>query len=146
MKTAKKSIIAIAVAAVCSIFLFTACKPHHQRGSFALDYVAEVLDLTEIQQKELDSIRGELEDKIKTMHGDKEMMHTALKEQLASEHVDQETIKEIIAEHRSRMDEVIDLAVERLTVFHAGLSPEQRQKLVSKLEMFEKHHHGRFYN
>jgi len=37
-----------------------------------------------------------------------------------------------VAEHRSRMDELVDLAIGRLAEFHRTLSPQQKAKLVDK--------------
>jgi len=39
------------------------------------------------------------------------------------------------------MDELIDLGIDRLVEFHKTLTPEQKTKLVKKLENFEKWHH-----
>jgi hypothetical protein len=40
------------------------------------------------------------------------------------------------------MDEVIDLVIVRFSDFHRTLTPEQRNKLVAKLENFHKWHHN----
>jgi hypothetical protein len=42
------------------------------------------------------------------------------------------------------MDEIINLAVERLSEFHQTLSAEQREKLVAKLDWFHKKHNHSF--
>jgi hypothetical protein len=39
------------------------------------------------------------------------------------------------------MDDLIDLMVVRISEFHRTLTPEQKEKLVSKLEDFHKWHH-----
>jgi hypothetical protein len=38
------------------------------------------------------------------------------------------------------MDEMIDLAVVRIAEFHRTLTPEQKAKLVKKVESFRKYH------
>jgi len=60
--------------------------------------------------------------------------------QLGSEEINQERLKVLIAERRSQMDEFIDLALARLAEFHKTLTPEQRAKLVAKIETFKKWH------
>ena len=50
-------------------------------------------------------------------------------------------LKSLIARHRVQMDELIDMALERLVAFHKTLTPEQKAKLVKKLEDFDRWHH-----
>ncbi len=140
----KKGIIAFAVTLVSSLLLFTACKEHHPKGAFMLDYFSEALDLTVEQQESLTEIRTEIMEKVEAMHEDKAQMRETLKEQLTAETIDKEVVRGLIADHRSRMDEVIDLAVDRLAAFHGELTPEQRDKLTAKLEKFEKYHSRKF--
>ena len=140
----KKGIIAFAVTLVSSLLLFTACKEHHPKGAFMLDYFTEALDLTAEQQESLTEIRTEIMKNVEAMHEDKAQMRETLKEQLTAETIDKEVVRGLIADHRSRMDEVIDLAVDRLAAFHGELTPEQRDKLTAKLEKFEKYHSRKF--
>lgn len=143
MKT-KKRYIAIAVTVLSSLILFTACKHHTNRTGFIFDYVTEALDLTETQQIKLESIRDEIMALVDIMHEDKDEVHAILKEQITSETVDKEVIRQLVADHRSKMDSILELAIVRLSEFHSDLTPEQRTKLVEKLEKFEKHHGNHF--
>ena len=122
--------------------VFVGCQHRgHQRGAaFMMDYMAEALDLTEAQQTMANSYKDEILAKIETRHSEKKNMHDELKRQLSSDSMDTVRVKTLIAEHRAGMDDVIDLVVDRIAEFHATLSPEQREKLVSKLEKFEKKH------
>ena len=131
----------IAVLGVGSL-VFVGCRhPGHQRGAaFMMDYMAEALDLTEAQQTMANSYKDEILVKIRSKHSDKKEMHAELKRQLSGSTIDTVRVKTLIAEHRAGMDDVIDLAVDRMAEFHATLSPEQREKLVGKLEKFEKKH------
>ena len=131
----KKTPFIATIVLISSLVVFAACKPHGPfHGAFALDYLNETLDLTSEQQQQLAGIRDELLTKVEALHEDREEIHTTLKKQLLSDTVDKELIRRIISDHRARTNEVIDLAVDRLSDFHSGLSPEQRAKLVSKLE------------
>jgi hypothetical protein len=76
------------------------------------------------------------------MHAQKEAMHAELMAELRKEDINQENLKGLIAQKRAQMDDMIDLAMARLIEFHKTLSPEQREKLVAKIEYFhEKHQH-----
>ena len=123
---------------------FTGCRRHSHahKAEFMVDYISETLDLTENQREHLNRVKDELMEKARQMHADKESMHEELVAQLRSEEIDQVLVKEKIAEHRAKMDEIIDLLVVRIAEFHKTLTPEQKEKLIAKLETF-KEWHGR---
>ena len=123
--------------------LFSGCRRHSHahKAEFMVDYISETLDLNESQQAQLDQIKDELMTKAQQMHADKESMHEELVAQLRSEEIDQVRVKALITEHRAKMDEIIDLVVVRLAEFHKTLTPEQKEKLIAKIETFKKWHH-----
>jgi Spy/CpxP family protein refolding chaperone len=131
------------ISLVFGVGFFSGCRPHgHHRGvEFAVDYVTEVLDLTEAQQQHLNQIKDELMAKREQMRAKKAEHHDEAVVLLLSEEIDQVRVKEIVAEHRVQMDEMIDLVVVRFAEFHHTLTPEQKTKLVKKLEGFHKWHH-----
>jgi len=122
--------------------LFVGChhRGHDRGAAFMLDYMAESLDLNKDQLAMANSYKDEIMAKVKDMHLEKKQMHEEIKTQLAGESIDKLRVKKLVAEHRNGMDEVVDLVVDRIVDFHATLSPEQRTKLVAKLEKFEKRH------
>ena len=127
---------------IAGIVAFTGCRrpsPHH-KAEFMLDYVSETLDLDESQQAHLNQIKDELLEKGMQMRADKATMHSELVAQLRSEEIDQERLRTVVAEHRVKMEALIDLGIVRLAEFHKTLTAEQREKLVTKLESFKKCH------
>jgi Spy/CpxP family protein refolding chaperone len=134
--------IGLVISLVIGIAFFSGCRRHgHHRGAeFAVDYVSEVLDLTEPQEEQLNQIKDELMEKREQMHATKAKYHDEAVAMLLSESIDQDRVKEIIAEHRAQMDEMIDFMVQRFAEFHSTLTPEQKTKLVKKLEDFHKWH------
>jgi len=128
---------------ISGVALFSGCRRHSHghKAEFMVDYISETLDLNESQQAQLDQIKDELMAKAQQMHADKESMHAELVAQLRSEEIDQVRVKAVIAEHRAQMDEIVDLIVVRLAEFHKTLTPEQKEKLISKIETFKKWHH-----
>ena len=133
---------ALVVGLLLGVGLFTGCRHHgHDRGAeFAVDYVTEVLDLTDEQQAHLNQIKAEMMEKREQMHASNAKHYGEIIAQLGSEEIDQERVKVIIAEYRAQMDEMIDLAVVRIAEFHRTLTPEQKAKLVKKIESFRKYH------
>jgi len=137
--------IALICVFISGALVFTGCRSHSHDGKveFMVDYVAETLDLTEPQREQLDGIKEEFMAKAKEMHAQKEAMHAEFMAELRKENIDQENLKDLIAQKRANMDEFINLAVARLVEFHKTLSTEQREKLVAKIEWFhEKHQHS----
>ena len=128
---------------ISGVAFFSGCRRHYHahKAEFMVDYISETLDLNESQQAQLDQIKDELLAKAQGMHADKESMHEELVTQLRSEEIDQVRVKAVIAEHRAQMDEIIDLIVVRLAEFHKTLAPEQKEKLIAKIETFKKWHH-----
>ena len=124
---------------------FTGCRRHSpgQKAEFMVDYVSETLDLDASQQAHLDQIKEELLEKGVQMRAERGTMHSELVTQLRSEEIDQGRLKSLVTEHKVKMEALIDLAIVRLAEFHKTLTPEQREKLVAKLESFKKWHgHG----
>jgi Spy/CpxP family protein refolding chaperone len=121
---------------------FAGCRRHspHQRAEFIIDYVAETLDLNESQRAHLDQIKDELMEKGIQMRADKSAMYAELVAQLRSKEIDQDRLKAMVTDHKTKMGELIDLGIVRLAEFHKTLTPEQREKLVAKLESFKKWH------
>ncbi len=119
--------------------LFVGC--HHRGGhrgaDFMVDYMTEVLDLSDEQEDMADAFKNEILAKAKEKHADKKQMHAEIKAQLSSETIDTERVKAMMIEHRKEMEVVMNLAVDRVAEFHATLSPEQRAKLIKKLEKWE---------
>lgn len=128
---------------ILGVALFSGCRrhSHSHKAEFMVDYISETLDLNESQQAQLDQIKDELLVKAQGMHADKESMHGELVAQLRREEIDQERVKTLVAEHRAKMDEIVDLIVVRLAEFHKTLTPEQKEKLIAKIETFKKWHH-----
>ncbi len=118
------------------------CRRHapDQKAAFMVDYVAETLDLDANQRAHLDQIKDELLEKGLQMRADKAAMHSELITQLRGEEIDQDRLKSMVKDHGVKLEALIDLAIERLAEFHKTLKPEQREKLVAKLESFKKWH------
>ncbi len=139
-KNALKSLVVLLLIAGMAAFIGCRRHSHAHKAEFMVDYISETLDLNEIQKERLDQIKDEVMVKAKQMHADKELMREELMAQLKSEAIDKEVVKEMVAKHRARMDEIINLLVDRLAEFHRTLTPEQKDKLVAKLETFKKWH------
>ena len=141
---AKKGLYMLLIGMLISgVAFFSGCRRHSHghKAEFMVDYISETLDLNESQQAQLNQIKDQVMNKARQMRADKESMHEELVLQLRSEAIDEERVRAVIAERRAQMDEVVDLIVGRLAEFHKTLTPEQKEKLVAKIETFKKWHH-----
>jgi len=131
---------------ISGALIFTGCRSHSREGkaAFMVDYIAETLDLTEGQRAQLDGIKGEFIAKAREMHGEKEAMHAAFMAEVRKDEISRENLKDLIDQKRAQIDEFINLAMDRLVEFHKTLSPEQREKLVTKIEYFHGKHQDRW--
>ena len=105
-----------------------------------IDYLSEALDLNESQQAQLDEIKAEMFAKAKELHAKKRAQHDEFMALITAEQIDPVQLKTLVAEHRAQMDEVVDLAVDRVVAFHSTLTQEQKEKLAGKIEKFHRYH------
>ena len=128
---------------IAGVLALTGCKrhAHHKGAEFMVDYASEVLDLTDAQQADLDRIKEEFMEKAEQMHADKDTMKADILTQLQKSEMDAAELKQLADRHQARMNEIIDLGIDRLVEFHKTLTPEQKVKLVDKLEDFHRWHH-----
>lgn len=138
--TKRNLLMAITLVLIFGMTLGCKQSGHSKGHAFALDYISETLDLTETQESELAEIKKEVESKMQALHKDKQAMGDALKEQIVAEQMDKTVILSIVAEHRKKMDQMINLVVDRVVAFHKGMTPYQKAKLIKKIEKFESWH------
>jgi Spy/CpxP family protein refolding chaperone len=132
---------------IATALMFSGCRSHSHQGKaeFMVDYIAETLDLTDQQRAQLDGIKEEFVAKAEAMQTDKRAMHDAFMAELRKAEIDPQLLKGLIAQKQEQMTEILDLAVTRLAEFHRTLTPEQREKLVSKLTYFHEKHEDHWY-
>ena len=140
----KVMVIALVGITVLGLLAFTGCRKHASglHGELAIDYLTESIDLDEAQQAQLESYRNEIMQQARQMHTGKKQIFEELVLQVKSEAIDRQKLKDAVAQQRVQMVDMIDLVINRLADFHSTLTPEQKEKLVAKLEKFEKWHHN----
>ena len=141
----KIGIVVVAVLPLMVFAVINGCRhEHHPAAEFMVDYLAEAFDLDDAQRRQVDQIRDELMAKGKQLKAGHRRAAEELKGLVMADTLNQERLKTIAAEHRGRIDELVDLAILRLADFHRSLSAEQKAKLVSKIEKFSKMRRSRW--
>ena len=138
--------IALICVFISGALIFTGCRSgsHQGKAEFMIDYIAETLDLTDEQRAQLDGIKDEFIAKAGEMHAQKEAMHDAFMAELRKAEINRENLNNLIDQKRAQMDDFVNLALDRLVEFHRTLSPEQREKLIAKIEYFHEKHQDRW--
>jgi hypothetical protein len=137
--------IALIFILVSGLLVFSGCRhsSHRHKAEWLVDYISETLDLTEPQQEDLNRMKDELLEKGRQMRAGKMAIREELLAQLPNDELDEERLKEVIFENKAQMEEMIPFFIKRLADFHRTLKPEQKTKLVAKLEdMCKWHRHG----
>jgi len=139
----KKSTVII-VSTLSVLFLIggvAACKHGHRPGGFdefdlaaATNRIASRLDLTESQKSDLEQIAGEIAEKAKAMHADRENRHQELANLIRQDAIGRDVVDGLIDDKLARVREMADFAAPRLIAFHGTLTPEQREKIAAHIE------------
>jgi len=133
----------VVIVTLASLFLatgFAACRHGYHRGfdefdlEAATNRIAARLDLDDTQKAELKSIAVEITAKVKDMRADRESRHRELADLVREETISRETVDRMITDRMEKMEELAAFATDRLLVFHATLTPEQREKIAVHIE------------
>ncbi len=126
----------VVVMLLSGLFL-TACKGHHEgRGGMMFDIAAYKLDLTEVQEEKWFAIRDELKQLRKEARKEKQGHLDQAKSLIMADSLDQTEVLHQFEQHQGRMLSVAPSVIEKLSVFHATLTVEQKEKVVKMLDHF----------
>jgi Spy/CpxP family protein refolding chaperone len=113
-----------------------------ERFAWISERLSKRLDLNDAQRQEVQSIVKELGEKRNELHGLRSKGREELLTILRAENVDQNRVKQLVAEHKQVIGDLITSATDRLTDFAATLSPEQRARLAEAIEEHSACFHG----
>jgi len=137
----KNILITVTLAALFLVFGLAACKHGHCPGGFdefdlaaVTERIAARLDLTEVQKADLEQIAGEIADKAKAMHADRESRLQDLADMVRQEVIDRDIVDRKIDQKLLKIKEMADFVSERLIAFHETLTPKQREKIAERIE------------
>ena len=137
----KKWIISTLIIGILLIGGVTACKRGCHPGGFdefdlsaVTNRIASQLNLTESQKAQLEQMAGEIMEKANTMHVDREAHRQQLADLVRQDTIDRAVVDGMIDQKMVQMREMADFVLERLIVFHGTLTPEQREKIATRIE------------
>lgn len=138
-------IIPAAIVATIGLANIVGCTGHfhkfHKKGDFKMHEamkkkIAKELDLTEEQQAKLDAIHEVVKSQCPSQKETHQEMFEDFKTEIRKDTLDQDVIKQMMAHKHERINEIKPLVMEKIVEFHACLTPEQKETLISHMEKF----------
>ena len=129
---------------ICAGGLFlAACQPHQGRHSgMMFDLVAYKLDLSEVQEEKLFAIKDEMKRLSREAMQEKQNHKQTLVDMINSDTLDQQQVLDMFQQHQEKIMAAAPSVIEKVAEFHASLTPDQKAKIVKKIESHESKHHG----
>jgi len=115
--------------------LFTGCKPDpdHKAG-LMFDLVAYKLDLSDEQEVKWFAVRDEIKRLRDEARIEKQAHRQTLIDLVESDEMDQDQVFALFQLHQQKMAAVAPGVIEKLAEFHQTLNPDQKAKIVHKIE------------
>ena len=106
----------------------------HHNKAYVLEKVTRELDLDEEQQARLDGLFTRLRDAHAEGQEFRNTLHADFLTAVNEEQLDRVELDRLYAEAKQRVDSFYDVFAAELVEFHGMLTPEQRGKLIEKIE------------
>lgn len=140
MKNIKMVMFATFLLAVAG--LATGCKSgkssHEQKMNWVVEKVTDKLELDKDQENKLRDLVATVRETKKAQGEKYKGQKEELKTLLLSEKLDKAASRKLFDQRQTAMSESFDPVFEKLQVFHASLTAEQKKEAVKYLEKFEK--------
>ena len=133
------AVVAIVLAVVVVV---AGCRqdPHAGRAEKMIRYLSDELDLTQAQQDMLNQFKDEMLERREEMQSARRLHMEEFMTQVQKETMDKDRLMAMVNETKPKIDDMVSHVITSMVEFHATLTPEQRAKLVEKLERMKKWH------
>ena len=138
----KKFIAICLVSLAIGAILFSACRHygHEDRGKRFAAYLADELELTTDQKAVLDRVHQQCHSKREEMRSSRMQVMEDTIARFKGDRFDREFLIGQMEIVKPQMEEMATLFADGIAEFHSVLTPEQRGKLVAKIEDWKKMH------
>ena len=113
---------------------------HRNVPDMIVKHISKELDLNDAQKTKLKALVAEIQAKHEELRTGKAEQVEQFTNEIRKDTLDLDRINQLIDEKHEAMAEMRPFMIEKLTEFHAMLTPEQRNKLADKMEAFHKEH------
>lgn len=107
-----------------------------KRVEWIVNHISKELDLNDAQKAKLKIMAQDIKAKHKAMRAENAQNFDQFTAQIRKDKLDMNVINSLIDKKHETMQQIRPFALEKLTEFHAMLTPEQRNKLADKMEKF----------
>lgn len=114
--------------------LLTGCKHQAQRSGFIFDMVAYKLDMTDEQEVKWYAVRDEMKRLRDEAKQDKQTHINTLIGMINDDSLDQQQALNLVLQHQEKVATAAPSVIAKLAEFHLTLTPEQKEKIVDKIE------------
>lgn len=140
MKNLKMALFAMFLIVVAGVV--TGCKPGkstpEQKMNWVVEKVTDKLELDKDQENKLRDLVATVHETRKAQSEKRKAQTEEFKALLLSEKLDKTASRKLFDQRQTAMSESFDPVFEKLQVFHASLTAEQKKEAVKYLEKFEK--------
>ena len=111
------------------------------RAEAFVGHVTWELDLNETQQESAQQVVDVVLEMRSALRGEDGARHQALHDLMTAETFDAAQAQSLYEQSRQETDQYVPKLIHAYSVFHAGLTSEQRQELSERLSRMHDHHH-----
>ncbi len=112
-----------------------------QRAAAAVDHVAWELELNDSQRANAQQVADIILEMRSALRGKDGERHQQLFDLMTAESFDTGQAQSLYEQSRLEMDQQVPKLIHAYSVFHAGLTSQQRQELGERLQRLHDHHH-----
>lgn len=144
----KKITISGLSAVLAAAVLLTGCGPRsrhkaapEKKAAYAVKIITSKLDLTDTQEAKLKEMKDELLAALKSEKTNMEKSRNKSIALLKKEKITRAEVEKIFSDREKQFSRIKPLLIEKITEFHALLTPNQREELVKLAEKHKKRWH-----
>ncbi len=135
---ANKKKYTIILLASLTLFAFTGCsRTPEERADRIVEHMAKKLELNETQKVRLDKIKGEFLVKRQELITSRGSTFEEANALMRSETIDQARLSALVDKNKEQATDMVQFVFAKFNEIHDILTPEQREKLVAKIETYK---------
>ncbi len=138
----KQEVVAIVAIFLAVLVLFSGCRqdPQAHKADKLINYLADELELTPAQKEMLEEFKEEMLERRDTMRSARRLQMEEVMTEIKKDAINKDRLMEMYNETKPKIDNMAMFIISSLVDFHSTLTPEQRTKLIDKLEKLKKWH------
>jgi len=136
-----KNLVMILLGVFLTATLLSGCMGHspEDRANFIVHRIKNELDLNDTQMAKLEGIKNQWLENQKAQKPMREAEANKVIAMVRSDKLDVTALKAMIKDHEDKINDFSPKLLDSLADFHASLTPQQREKMATRMEELKKH-------